>query len=154
MKYILPIFTKAFYFLSMVALLGLIVMVVYSTYQALYPFKTIEVHNSPYPVVTPLVKAGGIFTYYVDYCRFTNIQASVSRSLVGIDNLGNPLIIPLPGSINSTPIGCYKTNVSIRLIIPNATPPGIYHMVITPSYVVNSHQTQTRTYQTQSFEIL
>lgn len=142
--------------LSMLAVLVSLVGVSYIVYLALYPFKTIDFTNQPFPIVSQLtnaesglrqVYAGQILEYEVSYCRHTHAVAESSRTLVG------PILITLTKTESRTDVGCQRTVVS-NTIIPSYALPGKYHLQINVSYKVNPFQTIDKQIRTEDFEIL
>lgn len=112
----------------------------------LYPFRTIEVKNDPYPILNSPVEAGQIVVYEVDSCRYTDLTNDVTRTLVG------EVTIQLNRESQNLQEGCSKFKVA-STIIPSFAPAGTYHIEISNSFRVNALRTIEKRYRTVNFEI-
>ena len=108
------------------------------------PFKVLEVKSVK--ILTPQVKLGGTFEMLIDYCKYIDNPATVSRSLL------NDRIVSLTPYVSTLPKGCQTKIVSV--VIPENMFPSKYEMVTANIYVVNFIRTETVTYRTEKFEIL
>lgn len=134
------------YHLAAVGLIFCIAFMGYVTYLAVWPFKTIEPTHQPYKVLTPKVHPGEDIVYVSEICRYTDVQPTVVRQLVGES------IIYLPNRISKFPKGCGAYKVPSR--VPPETPPGFYHLELAPSYRINPVRTIVVNIETEEFEVV
>lgn len=91
-----------------------------------------------------MVVAGQAVIYRVAYCKYTDKQAFLSRSLVG------SVLYGLPQSTNNIPPGC-RTAISQNTIIPTGVAPGIYHLELRATYQINPLRSVSVESRTQDF---
>ena len=111
----------------------------------LYPYKTVDV-KSPAHVWTPVVRAGDVMTYEVDYCKYTDNPATVSRQIV------DGTTITFTPMVSLTEKGCDVVNASI--IIPEYVSSGTYRLVVHLSYKMNSIRVIEKRFETEEFKIV
>lgn len=122
-------------------------MLLYIGYLIFWPFKTMDVQNLPYPVLNSPVEAGQIVVWEVDSCRYTQIAADVTRTLVG------EVTIQLNRENQTLEKGCSKYRVATT-IIPSYTPEGEYHIEIAAIYKINPIRQIDRQFRTQKFRVV
>ena len=115
-----------------------------------YPIVPIKYNVQPYHVNNDKVRPGDRLSYQSDFCKYTNSQASVVRSLVYEDgriiNQGSPSVS------NSSP-GCQVVTV-ISYVIPEDAPEGIAHLEITSTYRYFLFKEVTAKASTETFQII
>lgn len=111
----------------------------------LYPYKTISFNTNESKVLTPEVKKGGLLNHTIDFCKYTNLSADLTRSFI------DGVIYTTPTIKTSNPKGCRTNNLYIE--IPNL-PPGQYKLKIEMSYKVNPVRTIKSEIYTESFMIV
>ena len=142
---------KAVKYLSTIVLSAMFILILFNTYQNFYPFKTIEYYDMPAKVDTVQLRAGETLVYHVNYCKFTDKSAEVTRQLIGRDdNPEGATVTQIQILPSNVPPGC--KNVTGKTLIPANTLPGHYYMKTTGKYHV--HRDIEKTWQTQEFEVL
>jgi hypothetical protein len=136
---------KFFYYFSIVIIFLAIMLGIYAIYLMVYPFKTI-VDKQPSQVLTPTVKAGGILIVVKNYCKYTDINATLVRNLV------DDISIPLPVAESTLNKGCGVKNVVIP--IPDYVPAGTYYLKTTSIYKINALRTISYDSKTVEFNII
>ena len=99
-------------------------------------------------VAPPSVVAGTNLIYTVTYCRSYGGDVEVTRTIVGVDS---GLIIESPRVTSSVPPHCGTTPVPI--LIPLTTPPGLYRVRVSATFLVNPVRTITYRFSTTSFAV-
>lgn len=125
---------------------------IYAVWALLWPVQTIEIKNfsfdAPVYVETPVLHAGDLLTYELDYCKQTDIVPIARRQL--IDGQTIPLTATSGGS--GLALGCHKTTRSIE--IPETVNPGRYYLNVYLDYRINPFRTETVRYYTQYFQVV
>lgn len=135
--------TKSFIAMLLVSWMSLL----YIGWLVFWPFKTMETKNLPYPILNSPVEAGQIVVWEVDSCRYTDIAADVTRTLVG------EVTIQLNSEYQTLAKGCSVYRVATT-IIPSYTPEGKYHIEIAATYRINPIRQIDRHFRTQEFEVI
>lgn len=128
-------------------ILGIFLNVGYILYLALYPFKTVEIYNAPVPVLNSPVPAGGVVSYEINYCRFTDKTAKVTRTLVGKS------VTTLADFTATSRKGCHDTKVA-NTILPTYTEPGTYHLEVNACFNVNPIRNECTNFSTKDFQVI
>lgn len=126
---------------------GIFLNVAYILYLGLYPFRTVEIFNAPVPVTNSPVLAGSVVEYKVDYCRYTDKPAQVTRTLVG------KTVTTLVDFTSTASKGC-KTVTVANTIIPNYVMSGPYHLEINACFNTTPLQSRCTKYNTQNFQVV
>lgn len=121
------------------------IIVVYIIILLVYPYKTIEFKNDPFPVLTKEVKQGENLEFIAQYCKYTNTYAIINRSFV------NDLIFTTSPIKAYRPKGCHTVNIIVE--IPKELPKGTYHLVNRYEYQVNFLRTESVESETQEFTV-
>ena len=112
----------------------------------LFPYKTLEINNVPYPV-TPRVEQGGVVIFEMDYCKYTDKEVVISRRFV------DGIIYTLPEMITAhNEMGCSVSYLTEE--VPENLPAGNYYMKFYYTYEVNPIRKITIQARTQEFEII
>ncbi len=112
-----------------------------------YPYETIVFHDPTFPIETKNIHAGDAITYHVDYCKHTDLPATVSRHIV------NGYDYTMPSEFTDRPRGCHVVNVSF--ILPKETPSGTgYSAQIIYRYEVNPLRSILISHSTDKFNVL
>lgn len=124
-------------------------------YLAFYPFDAIHVQPQPYVLRDTTVEAGSFIFYDFEYCRYTDVKAEVSHTLVGEVSLGieeQPIVVPtLPDASLRLSEGCGE--ITKGVYIPAHTPAGVYYMQEDVDYPVNPFQTVHKVFRTEAFTV-
>lgn len=112
----------------------------------IYPYKTITFNSVEFPINKTVVKQGGTISYSVDYCKYINSPATVTRSFI------NALIYVTPSTINERPMGCNVLN--IQVVVPQELPPGNYYMQMNYQYQVNPIRKISILHNTEEFQVI
>ena len=132
------------YFVGLV-MVAAVVMIGVCTFWLVYPYKTIAFHNSPFPVIGPVVR-GQQLNLYVEHTRFTDLPATaIARYTDGI------MFTALPMTFQKHP-GSYK-GISCSWKVPEVLPPGKYYLDLSFSYEVNPLRTIVVQARTQEFVV-
>lgn len=141
---------KIFYTLIIILLVIGIASTLYTDYLTYVPVPTLKINNIPYPVLTPVVKAGGTVKFAADFCAYRDLTSQASQWLVNRDGS-----IPIT-SVVIKPVNLHKGCLKItgEYIAPTSTPPGFYTLHSKADYVRNTQQGpyHAESY-TQEFEI-
>lgn len=124
--------------------LGLIILI---SYWLLYPYNPIVFNNLPYKVDSKMVRAGGLLSYNVDYCKYNNLIPQFTKSFVN----GIIYIVPPEGAVVK-PSGCHV--VKIVITIPETLPPDTYILKISYRYQVNPIRTVDVMAQSEPFKVI
>ena len=137
-----------FAFIGMLLINALVVAT--GLYMAFWPMKSIVVDGDD-KILNPnkQVRPGEVLVYSFKYCKYTDKQAAISRTLVGETTTSYPA---LP-STNRVPPGC-GTAVSQNLIVPEAVQPGFYTLRLSATYQLNPLRAPTINHQSERFEVL
>ena len=131
--------------IGIVTMIVAIILMLYTFYMFLWPYRTVEVKVQPYPILTPIVRVGELVKFEVDYCKYSNAPMTYQSNFIdSIIYLGNTGTAGLP-------IGCHKVIVSNP--VPNI-PEGKYYIEIINNYEVNKLRTITKRFRTDFFEII
>jgi len=129
-----------------IALVG-IAMVVVTYLSAFHENPASEIFNSPMPVDRLVYRAGDNIIGKINYCRYTNVAFDTSISFV------NNIILDTPTRhATGAPVGC-GTVFGVLATVPDALPPGRYHLVGKNEYRVNFLATRTTEWSTVEFEV-
>lgn len=112
----------------------------------LYPYKTIEFNKPEAVVETKQVARGDYLVYVIDYCKYTEKEANISRSFV------DGLIYLTPDGIADVPNGCGEKR--IQMYVPRNMPTGKYRIMQVRHYEVNPLRHENVVYYTEEFEVL
>jgi len=100
-------------------------------YWIYWPNKVIEIHNAQaIQVDKKEYRIGDRISYTIDYCKYTEIQGIVSRSLV------DGFKYNYSDYKSNVSIGC-KTVIVSDMVIPDYLTPGIYHIETLAEYKIN-----------------
>ncbi len=138
---------KIKYYISMAAILaGLAMVLVFFTW-TLYPYKTTEFYNVPFPVDKAIYHAGDSIVLCMDYERFTKVRATVIyRFTDGITFTMKPF------EVQKKP-GKFRGQVIPPIVIPEVLPKGRYYLDICYTYEVNPIRDIVVNARTQEFEV-
>jgi len=121
---------------------------------ALYPWKGIEIYNQPYVLDDDNIVAGEWISYYIDYCRFTDVDSHVIHELE--DQQGNTRRVSGDAKVSATDgirlsEGCGQLTKSVY--IPPHIPPDTYRLVESVSYDINPFHTSSYQFKTDWFVV-
>jgi len=107
---------------------GLIAMIIF---WLTYTPKLIYQSPKPFPMVDGIkvAKQGGVLSYEYSYCKYTDIQATVSKQFI------DGLIFQSEDTSTTLYKGCGHVHRQIH--IPETLPPGVYHLHIIANYKIN-----------------
>ena len=111
----------------------------------LFPYKTIEINNEPYPI-TKEVKQGGVVVFEMDYCKYTKEEVVISRRFID----GIIYIVPDIVTAYNEP-GCRASFITEN--VPDNLPEGEYYMKFYYTYEVNPIRKITVSARTQTFKV-
>lgn len=122
------------------------VVVILIAVAMLYPYKTIEFHNSPFPVMNNPVKRGEPIRLDVFYTRYTDLPCTA------VARFTNGITYSYPAQIFHKKPGSYK-GISTSFIVPTTLPPGKYIMEVCFSYEPNPIRTIIKYAKTQEITV-
>ena len=112
----------------------------------LFPYKPLSINNHPYPVITKEVKKGDALLFKMDYCKYTDKKATVTRRFI------DSLLYVMPDITAVNEMGCRRQLVSEE--IPQNLPAGEYIMDFYYTYKVNPIREVTVHAHTQKFQVI
>lgn len=131
--------------LSYLTLFSATVFILVIFYWILFPYKTIEFKNSPFPVENQIVERGGRVRYVVDYCKYTDENPVVVKYFV------DGVIYETAPTLGIMSKGCHIETVDVY--IPRALPPGVLSVEIVAKFHPNPLRTITLESRTQQFTV-
>ena len=138
--------TKVFNIVSWVTLALFQFVLFLCIFWAVWPYRTLELKDTKFPVLTPKVKQGGKLVYQSKYCKYINLTATVSRSFI------NGVIFNTPSMITDRTVGCHT--VTPLMNVPPELLPGKYRVQVIYIYEVNPIRTITIKHETEDFEVI
>lgn len=137
------------HWLSFFTLILGFVLLAWVNYSLFWPIKTLTVAGSdkPIPVLTTSVFPGQPLSYELDYCKYTNLAATVHRTFI------DGQIITLQDTVGQLPMGCHKTMVKTA-VVPETINPGRYYLDVNVEYRINILRTEYTHYRTEYFVVL
>jgi hypothetical protein len=141
---------KIFYYVSIFVLLGWLGFLGQIAWWMYYPVNVVDFFNEPCPILNPdgKVKRGEYLEFSVEYKKFINYPAQVSRSLV------NDRVVTLTCETGSLKPNNGKHKTNIRVFIPLNVFPGKYKLITTMTYQVNPLRHIIESYETDWFEVI
>jgi hypothetical protein len=136
---------KIKYLLAKATLLITTVFICVVAYWLLYPYKLLEIKNNPVPISATTVEGGEYISYTLDFCRFTDLPATVTRQFI------DGVVYTTPTIIVQDTARCGSRETLVR--VPPTLLPDTYHMHIIIQIKVNPIRTMTYRFETQPFEI-
>lgn len=106
----------------------------YNTYLRFYPFRTVVINKVE--LLTPEIKQGGTIKYRIDYCRYTDAETTVYRTIQSTSIPENRY--PLPATSGTSIKGCHV--IERTLVIDSDIPLGEYFLRVSSFYQVNELQ--------------
>lgn len=135
---------KLLNYISLITLVTATAMVLTVTYWLVYPYNPLELKSVR--VLEDEVNAGGGLTYEIEYCKNTELIATVSRAFI------NGVVFTTPMIITNNPPGCHK-NIH-QTNVPAELPSGTYSLRSIWSYQVNPIRRVSVTKTTNFFKVL
>lgn len=146
-----------------VLVMGIFLNLIYIAYLTLYPFRTIDFSNTPFCVLNnsscernssgdytkphrPMLRAGELLKYEVDYCRYTRADSHIVRTLIG------PTLVTIANTTGNSGLGCRRTTSS-TVVIPSYVPPGTYHINLHFCWQVTALHNICKTVSTENFTV-
>lgn len=122
---------------------------VYFLYLVLTPVRVIHLAEVPLRVINANheVNRGSGLVYRVDYCKYVDTTATMTRELVAQD--GRELLVMLPLTAGSLPVGCHA--VTLVDAIPTYVPSGKYTLRITRVYRTSTFYDRPAVFETEPF---
>lgn len=124
---------------------GMLVML-YVIYLIVWPIEAIHVNVEPARILTPIVKAGDTVTFELDYCRYTDVPSTLSRSI-----RGKSVYHYEPFTTVGKP-GCRILDISV--VLPEDIKPGSYYILTINETQVNQLHKITTPFETEPFTVV
>lgn len=124
------------------------IIVIYIAWSLFWPVRTLEIKTQqPIQILSPIVHKGDTLSYYLDYCKYTNMPSIVHRTFV------DGQIITLTDTAGAFPTGCHTAKVSTA-VVPSTINPGIYHLDVVVEYDINPFRKEYIHYETTYFTVV
>ena len=123
------------------------ILVCFLSFWVLYPYKPIEFKNDKFKVNVCEVTRGSYVTYFVSYCKNSDVTPVVTRTFV------DGIIYTMP----QDPQPCLKKgchDVKFFIYVPKALPEGTYSIKSTYSFKVNPIRKIDIYGETVEFEVI
>ena len=139
---------KWFHKIAWLVVVGTALILLGLSYWLYWPYKVVEVKNSPYPILNAnkQVEVGTLLKHQVEYCKYVDLQSTTTRQFV------NNLIFTMPDTVQNNELGCHT--IVANTLVPMELPPGKYYLRIIKNYKVNPIRTITETFRTEEFEVV
>jgi hypothetical protein len=134
--------------LTIITVLLSTILVIWVAFLYIYPIKVIEIKNAQnVPVDKTVYKGGDRIAYTLDYCKYTNTPAVVTRTIVDGFRISF-------GSFNSNMKAGCANRATNDLVIPEFLPSGVYHLEGTGTYRVNILRDFIVNWRTVDFQVV
>lgn len=133
------------YYVSMAILFAAFFMGLVILAFLFFPFKVTDV-RTPYKILTPTVKQGDSLVYVVDYCKYLDLTATVTRALI------DGSVVLLPEENIHLPVGCHQFNIKIP--ISKNVAPGKYKLIGNLTFELNVFRKINTAFETENFTVL
>ena len=139
---------KSLYILSWLVIISAIALMLLFGFWMLYPYKPIVYNDPVYPILNENKTAtvGGILSYEVDYCKYTDIYPEVFKRYV------DGIIYQTPPGRGIVYQGCRVQQVDN--LVPTTLIPGKYKMEVIVDYQMNPIRHIIFTNYTEDFTIV
>lgn len=126
---------------------GIIVsVIIYFIGMIMWPEKIVEIKEVK--ILTPKVKSGDNVEFFVDYCKYKDIEAKAKRRLI----CEGSTIWLTSEPQGKAPLGCRSANVSMQT--PEGINPGMCYIDTEITYEINIFKTLKEDFQSPKFEIV
>ena len=112
----------------------------------------IKALTQPFVVCNKVVKAGDVLKYKVHYEKWLDIPGELTKQLVGVSSSGESVLIAADDTAGHLPLGTVKGEGFVR--IPEYTPPGIYYLKLTATYILPGWKVDRNVSVTEKFEVV
>lgn len=137
---------RAFEIVGIVGILLFCGLIIWSTFNAIKPTKTIDVKVQPFKVRSTLLRPGEPILFESDACRYGKFEVVTYPTLKG------NFLINLPPSFFVTSPGC-TVFLNSTYYLPLSTPPGKYYLELTNLIKISRSRTDIITTRTEEFEV-
>lgn len=110
-----------------------------------WPVMTIEFTRTPVPIDKEEVLAGEYVQLDVDYCKYTDLEATVTRELV------DTVVVYYEPVKHHAAVGCHNAKFNVK--IPDYMASGVYFLRTHVTYHVNPLRDITVTHETEKFKV-
>jgi hypothetical protein len=141
---------KFAYYFGVVILFGWLIFLGQIVWWTYFPINVVDFFNEPCPILNPdsRVRKGEFLEFVVEYQKFMNYPALVSRSLV------NDRVVTLTCETGALKPNNGRHRTIIRVFIPLNVFPGKYKLVTIMNYQVNPLRNILESYETDWFEVV
>jgi hypothetical protein len=137
---------KALLLTSLFALVPAFIIVITVSFWLSYPYRTVEVSNSPMPVEFVHTEGfGNHILFHAEFCSYTDKEITIHRRLV------NTQVISFPEIKATIPKGCDIRDLYLKL--PKVISPGVYYLDWHIEVQVNPLRKEEYSFTTQEFVI-
>lgn len=137
---------KILFFFSMATLISAMLMIGYVVFYLVYPFKGLVVNKKPALVITKEVVAGEEMVYELDYCRYSDKHAEVTRQFI------DGVIYTMPAIQAIAREGCHVQNYAV--LVPSTLNSGTYKLRVLVVVHINKIREVETVIETEQFKIV
>lgn len=121
------------------------ILLVVIIYWMLFPYKTLVFSDAQFPVQNKVIKQGGTLYYISNYCKYTDLSATLTR------NFTDGVVFSTPNETTNRESGCHTITVAVA--IPKELPAGNYFLHNRYVYQVNPIREIVIEHDTERFVI-
>ncbi len=137
---------KILFFFSMATLLASIAMIGYVVFYLVYPFKGLVINKKPAIVHTKEVVAGEELIYELDFCRYSDKHAEVTRQFI------DGVVYTMPPITAIAKEGCSVQDYA--LFVPSTLNSGTYRLRVLVVIHINKLREVQTIIETEPFKII
>lgn len=137
---------KKLFVMSLLLFVGMIAFFGVLLYWMFIPLNVMTV-VSPASILTPEVYPGENLVYEIDYCKYVDKSAVVTRRLI------NGEVIALPTITTDAATGCHQLLIATTTI-PEHLDPGVYSLEVALDYHLNPIRHAHYEFKTEEFVVL
>jgi hypothetical protein len=130
------------YLVLLAGILGSLVFI----YWTFYPYVPVKFLDQEFPIKNKTVYQGQMVYYTSNYCKYMNLNATVTRTFQ------NDIIYLTPSTITNRPMGCNTLQVGVQ--VPRELPAGQYQLHQLYVFQVNPTRTVSIVENTEEFMVL
>lgn len=130
----------------MATLIAAMGMIAYVVFYLVYPFKGLVINKKPAIVHTKEVVAGEEMVYELDYCRYSDKHAEVTRQFI------DGVIYTMPPITSIAKEGCAVQDYAI--VVPSTLNSGTYKLRLVVVVHINKLREVQTVFETEEFRII
>lgn len=138
--------TRLFHYISYVTIALAFGFLVWIFFTIFYPIRVVELHKSPFKILTTTVQRGEYVEYEIEFTKYLNIKPKATYALV------DGIVITLSGGSISRGLGPH--HIQEKRQIPTSILPGIYRLHIDLEYEYVPWRKLQYSWISEPFEVL